>query len=114
MADQFRDQINTARRAGYSDDELIGYLKDKDPRVTEALTQGYKPNEILEYLAPALSMGEEAVRKVGVGIRGVSEALAPVAAGAGTGFNGRACRGWRRRVSRRIGWANQRRVGARL
>ena len=86
MADQFRDQINTARRAGYSDDELIGYLKDKDPRVTEALTQGYKPNEILEYLAPALSMGEEAVRKVGVGIRGVSEALAPVAAGAGTGF----------------------------
>lgn len=86
MADQFRDQINTARRAGYSDDELIGYLKDKDPRVTEALTQGYKPNEILEYLAPALSMGEEAVRKVNVGIRGVSEALAPVAAGAGTGF----------------------------
>lgn len=86
MADQFRDQINTARRAGYSDDELIGYLKDKDPRVTKALTEGYKPNEILEYLAPALSMGEEAVRKVGVGIRGVSEALAPVAAGAGTGF----------------------------
>ena len=86
MADQFRDQINTARRAGYSDDELIGYLKDKDPRVTEALTQGYKPNEILEYLAPVLSMGEEAVRKVGVGIRGASEALAPVAAGAGAGF----------------------------
>jgi hypothetical protein len=86
MADQFRDQINTARRAGYSDDELIGYLKDKDPRVTEALTQGYAPAEILQYLAPVLSMGEEAVRKVGVGIRGASEALAPVAAGAGAGF----------------------------
>lgn len=85
MADQFRDQINTARRAGYSDDELIGYLKDKDPRVTEALTKGYKSNEILEYLAPALSMGEEAVRKVGVGIRGVTEALAPVATGATLG-----------------------------
>jgi len=25
MADQFRDQINTARRAGYSDDELMVY-----------------------------------------------------------------------------------------
>jgi hypothetical protein len=85
MADQFRNQINTARRAGYSDDELIGYLKDKDPRVTEALTQGYKPNEILEYLAPALSMGEEAVRKIGVGMRGVTEALAPVTSGATLG-----------------------------
>ena len=26
MADNFRNQINTARRAGYSDDELIEYL----------------------------------------------------------------------------------------
>jgi hypothetical protein len=86
MADQFRNQINTARRAGYSDDELIGYLKDKDPRVTEALTQGYKPNEILEYLAPVLSMGEEAVRKVGVASRGITEALAPAAAGATAGM----------------------------
>jgi len=86
MADQFRDQINTARRAGYSDDELIGYLKDKDPRINDALGQGYKPAEILEYLAPKLSMGEEAVRKTRVAIRGVSEALAPTAAGAATGF----------------------------
>lgn len=82
MADQFRDQINTARRAGYSDDELIGYLKDKDPRINDALGQGYKPAEILQYLAPNLSMGEEAVRKTGVAVRGVNEALAPAAAGA--------------------------------
>ena len=82
MADQFRDQINTARRAGYSDDELIGYLKDKDPRINDALGQGYKPAQILEYLAPKLSMGEEAVRKTGVAARGVKEALAPVTAGA--------------------------------
>ena len=52
MADQFRDQINTARRAGYTDDELIGYLKDKDPRISTALEQGYQPTEILQYLAP--------------------------------------------------------------
>jgi len=86
MADQFRDQINTARRAGYSDDELIGFLKDKDPRVTQALSAGYQPAEVLQYLAPALSTGEEVVRKVGVAARGVSEALAPVAAGAGAGL----------------------------
>ena len=86
MADQFRDQINTARRAGYSDDELVGYLKDKDPRVTQALDAGYKPAEILEHLAPKLSTGEEIVRKGGIALRGVSEALAPVAAGAGAGM----------------------------
>ena len=86
MADQFRDQINTARRAGYSDDELVGYLKDKDPRVTQALDAGYKPAEILDHLAPKLSTGEEFVRKAGVAVRGISESLAPVAAGAGTGF----------------------------
>jgi hypothetical protein len=86
MADQFRDQINTARRAGYSDDELVGYLRDKDPRITQALDAGYKPNEILQHLAPGLSTGEELVRKAGVAIRGATEALAPVAAGAGAGF----------------------------
>jgi hypothetical protein len=86
MADQFRDQINTARRAGYSDDELVGYLRDKDPRITQALDAGYKPAEILEHLAPKLSTGEEIIRKGGVAIRGVSEALAPVAAGAGAGM----------------------------
>jgi hypothetical protein len=86
MADQFRDQINTARRAGYTDDELIGYLKDKDPRVTQALTAGYAPTEILQYLAPKLSTGEEFVRKAGVAVRGATEALAPATAGATTGF----------------------------
>jgi hypothetical protein len=86
MADQFRDQVNTARRAGYTDDQLIGYLKDKDPRITQALDAGYKPVEILEHLAPSLSTGEEAVRKAGVAARGVSEALAPATAGAMAGL----------------------------
>ena len=82
MADQFRDQINTARRAGYSDDEIVQYLKDKDPRVTKALEAGYKPVEIVDYLAPKPTMGEEVARKTGVAVRGASEALAPVTAGA--------------------------------
>jgi hypothetical protein len=86
MADQFRNQVNTARRAGYTDDQLIGYLKDKDPRITQALDAGYKPNEILQHLAPGLSFGEETMRKVGVAVRGATEALAPATAGATTGF----------------------------
>ncbi len=79
MADQFRDQVNTARRAGYSDDEIAGYLIGGNPnnKVKQALDEGYKPAEILQYFAPALSMGEEAVRKIRVGMRGVTESLAP-------------------------------------
>jgi hypothetical protein len=85
MADNFRDQINTARRQGYSDDEIVGYLKGKDPRVTQAIEAGYKPTEIVEYLAPKPTMGEEFTRKAGIAIRGATEALAPVTAGAVTG-----------------------------
>ena len=85
MADQFRDQVNAARRQGYSDDDIVGYLKGKDPRVTQALEAGYKPTEIVDYLAPKPTMGEEVVRKAGVAVRGLSEGLAPVAAGAVTG-----------------------------
>ena len=85
MADQFRDQINTARRAGYTDDELVGFLKDRDPRVSEALSTGYSPSEILEYLAPKLTTGEEAVRKTGVAVRGLTESLAGPTAGAVAG-----------------------------
>jgi hypothetical protein len=86
MADNFRDQINTARRQGYSDDEIVGYLKGKDPRVTQALEAGYKPIEIVDYLAPKPTMGEEAVRKTGIAARGMSEALVGPTAGATAGF----------------------------
>lgn len=85
MADQFRDQINAARRAGYTDDEIASYLKDKEPRVGKALAAGYKPSEIVEYLAPKPTMGEEVVRKTNVAARGAAEATLPVAAGALTG-----------------------------
>ena len=86
MADQFRDQINAARRAGYTDDEIVGYLKDKDPRVTQALDAGYKPAEITEYLAAKPTIGEEIVRKVGVAARGLSESMVGPTAGATLGF----------------------------
>jgi hypothetical protein len=82
MADQFRDQVNAARRAGYNDDEIFSYLKDKDPRVSKALEAGYKPAEIVDYLAPKPTMGEEFTRKGGIAVRGTTEAMAPVVAGA--------------------------------
>ena len=82
MTDLLRDQVNTARRAGYSDDQIAAFLKDKDPRVEKALSSGYNPTEIMDFIAPPLSTGEEVARKAGVAVRGASEALAPVTAGA--------------------------------
>ena len=86
MADNFRDQINTARRQGYSDDMIVGYLKGKDPRVIQALDAGHTPTEIVDYLAPKPTMGEEAARKTGIAARGMSEGLIGPTAGATAGF----------------------------
>lgn len=86
MADNFRNQINTARRQGISDDEIVGYLKGKDPRVAQALQEGFKPTEIVDYLAPRPTMGEEFTRKTGIVGRGMSEGLVGPTAGATLGF----------------------------
>ena len=86
MADNFRDQINTARRQGYSDDQIVKYLKDKDSRVAQALQEGYKPTQIVDYLAPKPTMGEEFTRKTGIVGRGMSEGLVGPTAGATLGF----------------------------
>jgi hypothetical protein len=48
MNDEFRQQVNTARRAGYSDDQIVSFLKQSDSRVNEAITSGYNPKEILD------------------------------------------------------------------
>ena len=82
MADNLRDQINAARRGGYSDAEIVDYLKGSDARVAEALTQGYTPEQITAYLSPPPTLGEQALRKTGVTVRGATEALAPVTTGA--------------------------------
>ena len=82
MNDEFRQQVNTARRAGYSDDQIVSFLKQSDSRVNEAITSGYNPKEILDFLAPQPSLGEEAVRKAGVVGKAASEAMVGPFAGA--------------------------------
>lgn len=82
MNDQFRQQINTARRAGYGDDEIVDFLKQTDNRINEAISSGYKPAEILSFLAPEPTLGEEAVRKAGVVGKAASSAMAGPFAGA--------------------------------
>lgn len=82
MAEQFRDQINAARRQGISDADIIDYLKGTDPRISEALQKNIAPKEILDYLAPPTTILEETARKVGVAGRGLSETMVGPTAGA--------------------------------
>ena len=80
MAD-FRAQIEQARKAGYSDDEIVGYLKQSEPKVTTALESGYSPSEVLSYLAPAPSMLEKGVRMAGIAARGAGPGALGATAG---------------------------------
>lgn len=81
MADNYRDQVNTARRAGYSDADIIDHLRTKDPKVATALEQGYTADEILSHIAPMPTMGEKLTRATGIAVGGA----APYAIGAGAG-----------------------------
>ena len=49
MAD-LRTQIESARGAGYSDDEIASFLSQRDPRVQQALGAGYSAAEVLKFL----------------------------------------------------------------
>jgi hypothetical protein len=49
MAD-LSGQIEQARKVGYSDAEIAGFLKQKEPKVAKALESGYQPQEVLAYL----------------------------------------------------------------
>lgn len=77
----YRDKINTARRAGYSDEEIFAHIKDKDPKIATALNEGYSPDEILAHIAPMPTMGEKLTRATGITLGG----MAPTAVGAGAG-----------------------------
>jgi hypothetical protein len=81
MADDFREQVNRARRAGYSDDEIIGYLKQSDTRVSTAIKEGFTPQEILGQMAPPATKTETALRQVGIAAKGAG----PVALGTAVG-----------------------------
>ena len=82
MADQFRDQVNSARRQGINDVDIVEYLKSSDPRINQALQANITPKEILDHLAPPTTMVEETARKVGIAGRGMSETMAGPTAGA--------------------------------
>lgn len=45
-----KKQIEQARKAGYSDEEIASFLSEKNPKVSEALQSGYEPSEVLSFL----------------------------------------------------------------
>lgn len=70
--------IREARNSGYQDRDIVEFVGRQDNRVAEALGQGYTPTEVLDFLAPPRSVGEQAGRAVGIAARG---ALPPTALG---------------------------------
>jgi hypothetical protein len=88
MADKYRDQINTARRAGYSDAEIIEHIKDKDPKISTALNEGYSPDEILAHIAPPPTSMESIARGAGITLRSAAPSVLGATAGAALGALG--------------------------
>lgn len=80
MAD-IRDQVNQARRAGYSEKEIADFISASDPRVQEALAEGYSPDEIMSFIAPTPTAMEQVERGVGI----VGRATGPTAVGTTAG-----------------------------
>lgn len=80
MAD-LREQINTARRAGYSDSEIADFLKQRDPNVNKALEAGYSPEDVMKHLAPPPTMMEQGVRQLGIAARGAGPGALGATAG---------------------------------
>lgn len=88
MTPEFREQVNTARRAGYSDADIVQFLGQQDPRFGQALESGYKPSEILNFVAPMPTTGETVTRMAGVAGRGAGPAALGTTAGATIGAVG--------------------------
>lgn len=80
MAD-IREQVNQARRAGYSEQEIANFLSAKDPRVKEAISEGYSPDEVMAFIAPTPTTMEQVERGAGI----VGRAAGPTAVGTTAG-----------------------------
>jgi alkylated DNA nucleotide flippase Atl1 len=90
----YREKYQKARQAGYSDDEIIDYLSQKDPsfgeKMEKAKSFGYEPEEIMAYFnAPHKQeeTEEEPEQEPGV-VESVSDFGKQAVQGAGTGFLG--------------------------
>lgn len=86
--DTFRDQINTARRAGYSEEDIFNHVKNKNPKIATALNEGYSPDEILAHIAPPPTNMESFARGAGITLRSAAPSVLGATAGAALGAFG--------------------------
>lgn len=87
MAD-IRDQVNQARRAGYSEKEIADFISASDPRVKEAISEGYSPDEVMAFIAPTPTTMEQVERGAGIVGRATSPTAVGTTAGALMGIPG--------------------------
>lgn len=90
----YREKYQKARQAGYSDEEIIDYLSQKDPsfgeKMEKAKSFGYEPEEIMAYFnAPQKQeeTEEEPEQEPGV-VESVADFGKQAVQGAGVGFLG--------------------------
>ena len=86
MNQQLRDQVNSARRAGYSDSDILQFLSKQDERIATAINEGYDPSEVLNFLAPPPTPMETAERGAGIVSRAALPYATTATTGAGIGF----------------------------
>lgn len=86
-------KIQKARKSGYSDQEITGFLSEKDPRISQAIEAGHDPKDVLSFISkrkisniPEKIFGEKAINKFNEtgGIIGKEIKRKPIAAIEGT------------------------------
>jgi hypothetical protein len=60
---ELAERVTEARESGYSDDQIVQYLGKKNPRVAEALKEGYGSKDILGYITSGPSEIEAGGKK---------------------------------------------------
>lgn len=52
-------KIQKARKSGYSDQEITGFLSEKDPRISQAIEAGHDPKDVLSFISKRKKFGQE-------------------------------------------------------
>lgn len=84
--DALRSQVNQARRANYTNEQIIQFLSGRDERIGQALEAGHSPADVLNFLAPPQTGMETAGRMVGSAGRGAAPTA--IATSIGTALGG--------------------------
>jgi hypothetical protein len=92
-----RQQVKSAREEGYSDEEIISFLSEADPRISQAVSEGYTLDQVSNYVDP-ITFAESAMpetqllsqvpRQVGLTARSGIEAVGGLADFLATPFRG--------------------------